>query len=107
MDLIYIILSIYIRLFQTAFPLSCSASMSKSRQDSQQWAMWLPLAGWFTISVRLVPGSVWLNWRVYQIRRMPGSRWDEPHKLEKQKPHHLKPKSAEDLCDYKHRADKV
>jgi len=105
MDLIYIILSIYIRLFQTAFPLSCSASTNKSRYDSQQWAMWLPLAGWFAISVRLNPNSRWLCWRVYEVRRMTGSRWDAPHPLEKRKPHHLKPKPAKDVRDYERRAD--
>ena len=105
MDLIYIILSIYIRLFQTAFPLSCSASMNKPRPDSQQWAMWLPLAGWFAISVRLNPNSLWLCWRVYEVRRMPRSRSDAPHSLEKRKPRHLKPKPAKEMREYERRAD--
>ena len=104
MDLIYIILSIYIRLFQAAFPLSCSATSYKSRQDAQQWAMWLPLAGWFPISVRLDPIARWLNWRVYKIRRMSRPQWNEPHILEKRKPHLLS-KPAKKLRDYERRAD--
>ena len=104
MDLIYIILSIYIRLFKTAFPLSCSASAYKSRQDSQQWAMWLPLAGWFTISVRLDPIARWLNWRIYKIRPLSRPRWGEPHTLEKRRSRSV-PKPAKQPRDYEHRTD--
>jgi hypothetical protein len=87
MDLIYIILSIYIRLFRVAFPLSCSASVEQRGFGSQEWAMWLPFCGWMAVLVRFSPTARWLTWRVTEVRRMSKPRWDAPHRLDKYKPH--------------------
>jgi len=87
MDFIYILLSVYIRLFQTALPLSGSASAESNRQNLQQWAMWLPIVGWVSVSVRFVPAAIWLIWRVTSIRRIGKTRWDARHDRRKCAPH--------------------
>jgi hypothetical protein len=87
MDFIHILLSVYIRLFQTALPLSGSGSGDSKRQNSQQWAMWLPIVGWVSVSVRYAPAAVWLIWRVTSIRRLGRTRWDVRHSRDKYSPH--------------------
>ena len=69
MDLIYIILSVLIRLSPAVLNLS-RLSRSGKRQSSVDLAMWLPLVGWVSVSVRHIPGAFWLPWRVYDVRSL-------------------------------------
>jgi hypothetical protein len=101
MDLIYIILSIYIRLFQVAFPLSCSASAGQRGRGSEEWAMWLPVIGWVAVWVRFSPTARWLTWRVTGLRRMSRPSWNAPKELDKySRSQRLRKPIDDDSCDF-------
>ena len=74
MDLIYIILSIYLKLFRTALPLSRSSANSFDRRGNSQqaWAVWIPVVGWVSVLVRFVPHASFLAWRVTSVERLLG-----------------------------------
>lgn len=74
MDLIYIILSIYLRLFPTVLPLSRVRSGQTDRrfQSGRPLAMWIPVVGWVSVTVHYLPNAVWLAWRVTSVERLRG-----------------------------------
>lgn len=82
MDLIYIILSIYLRLFQTALPLSRVSHRRSMRrpQVGQPLAMWIPLIGWVSVTVRYLPDAAWLAWRVTSVERLRGGPPSHPRR---------------------------
>lgn len=95
MDLIYVILSIYLRLFQTALPFSRSTTGAVKRrpEHGRPLAMWIPVVGWVSVMVRFVPQARWLTWRVTSVQRLseapPSSqrpRWKQTPRSDQEGP---------------------
>jgi hypothetical protein len=69
MDLIYIILSVFLRVSPAVRRLSgVTSSSEKNRRDWVGLAFWFPLVGWVSVSVQHVPDAKWLFWRVREVR---------------------------------------
>lgn len=68
MDLIYIILSVFLRLSPAVRKLSSVTSSDKGRRpDMVDLAFWLPLVGWVSVSVQHRPDAKWFIWRVREV----------------------------------------
>ena len=69
MDLIYIILSVFLRFSTTVLKLSNQPKSGRHRKnDLTELAVWLPVVGWVSVLVKHIPESFWLEWRVIDIR---------------------------------------
>jgi hypothetical protein len=68
MDLIYIILSVFLRLSPAVRKLSSVSTGQKNRRhDVLDLAFWIPLVGWVSVSVQHQPDSKWFVWRVREV----------------------------------------
>ena len=82
MDLIYFILSVFLRLSPAVRKLS-SVSVSGAKHRRRNWvglAFWLPMVGWVSVSVQHMPGAQWLTWRVREVRSFHFSALDSRQK---------------------------
>lgn len=70
MDLLHLILSLYLRLFQTGLPLSRNSADADVPRSTQPVALWVPLWGWISVVLRHAPQSRWLSWRVVAVERL-------------------------------------
>ncbi|MEM7785247.1 MAG: hypothetical protein AAF939_22855 [Planctomycetota bacterium] len=96
MDLIYIILSILLRLSPVALNLSRLSRQNRLRSSGDlDLAIWIPIVGWASVSVKYVPSARWLTWQVYEIKSidrlsldsgLKGWKFHETKKEEKQPP---------------------
>jgi hypothetical protein len=70
MDLIYFILSVFLRLLPAARKHSVGTGFSSRHrgQDRMELAVWIPLVGWVSVSVQHFAEARWLPWRVMDIR---------------------------------------
>jgi len=74
MDLIYIILSVFLRLSPAVRKVSRARSRNSLRNrrlrdhDLIDLAFWLPLVGWISVSVEQLPNARWLQWRVRSVQ---------------------------------------
>lgn len=76
MDLIYIILSVLLRLSPAVRKVSRVTKSTKRNGSSSarrkyghlmDLAFWFPLVGWISVSVQDVPTARWLQWRVRSV----------------------------------------
>ena len=73
MDLIYIILSVFLRLSPAVRKVSRATRRKSSRNQRfgelglVDLAFWLPLVGWISVSVEHLPDARWLQWRVRSV----------------------------------------
>lgn len=73
MDLIYIILSVFLRLSPAVRKVSRATRRKSSRNQRfgelglVDLAFWLPLVGWISVSVEYLPDARWLQWRVRSV----------------------------------------
>ncbi|MFT5303432.1 MAG: hypothetical protein ACI87E_002607 [Mariniblastus sp.] len=76
MDLIYIILSVFLRLSPAVRKLSSVSSGRKNRGDVVELAFWIPLVGWVSVSVQHLSEAQWLTWRVRKVNSVHFSLLD-------------------------------
>lgn len=76
MDLIYLILSFFLRLSPAVRKLSSVTLDDRTRRpDTVELAFWLPLVGWVSVSVQHRPDAKWLIWRVREVSEFHFSPW--------------------------------
>jgi len=69
MDLIYFILSVFLRLLPAVRKHSVRTGFASLRGENRmELAVWIPLVGWVSVSVQHFPEARWLPWRVRNIR---------------------------------------
>ena len=79
MDLVYLILSVILRLSPVTLNPSTLQRSRMRRQGVMELAMWIPVAGWLSVSVRQNPNAIWLHWRVWDVRSIDRSSLDSHH----------------------------
>jgi hypothetical protein len=69
MDLIYLILSVFLRLLPAVRKHSVVNRFPRPgrRNDRLELAIWIPMVGWVSVSVQHFPEAQWLPWRVRGI----------------------------------------
>lgn len=68
MDLIYVILSVFLRLSPAVRKQFIRSKSARGfRNDRMQLAIWVPLVGWVSVSVQHFSEATWLPWRVTGI----------------------------------------
>lgn len=80
MDLIYIILSVFLRISPAVRKVSKATLRSRSgnrdrrfrERDLIDLEFWLPLVGWIPVLVQQLPDARWLQWRVRSVQSFCG-----------------------------------
>jgi hypothetical protein len=69
MDLIYLILSVFLRRLPVARKRFVGTGFSSHvrDRDRMELAFWIPMVGWISVSVQQVAEARWLPWRVRDI----------------------------------------
>ena len=82
MDLIYVILSVFLRLLPAVRKHSVGTGISLRgfRSDPVELAVWIPLVGWVSVSVQHNPEARWLPWRVRSIHSLDRSSLNHDQK---------------------------
>lgn len=77
MDLIYLILSVFLRIFPAVRKQSVGSGRRNCRPEPPlELALWIPLVGWISVSVQHNSEARWLPWRVNRVNPL-GSTWLE------------------------------